>query len=149
MKHRENSRTDTLVRSADSLEPTADSNPGFRAFRISSGMDTHVRDPRTPIPEPRTPLPRPSRAKRNLAWEQIDRESGGYYSENLNKLALRFPTLSPAELRIAALIKAMLPSREIGNRLGIEVRSVERQRVTIRRKLGLSKENLTRFLAGN
>jgi len=138
------SRTDTPVRLANSIVERTSVR-----LSIYSGTDTLVRVSRTPRPEPRNPVPRPSRAKRHLAWEQIDRESHGHYTENLRDLAVRFPALSPAELRIASLIKAMLPSREIGNRLFINEKTVERHRVSIRRKLGLNKESLVRFLAGN
>ena len=101
-------------------------------------------------PTPYTLNPaRKSRAKRHLPWEQIELESHGLYAENLCALAKRFPQLSPMELRICALIKGMLKSWEIAERLRISEETVENHRIRIRRKLGLGKENLLRFLVEN
>ncbi|MDP4220082.1 MAG: helix-turn-helix transcriptional regulator [Bacteroidota bacterium] len=90
---------------------------------------------------------RRSRAKRHRTWDQIDRESGGIYALYLRDLARRFPTLSPMELRISALIKGMLRSWEISERLAIEEKTVENHRTNIRRKLGLEvSQNLQKHL---
>ena len=90
---------------------------------------------------------RKSRAKRNLAWEQIEVQSHGFYANNLHDLASRFPILTPMELRICVLIKGMLANREIAECLNICVETVENHRVNIRHKLGLrSKQNLVNYL---
>lgn len=92
---------------------------------------------------------RKSRAKRHLAWEEIEVRSNGFYAASLHELAERFPILTPTELRICVLAKSMLLNWQIAERLYIDERTVERHRVRIRRKLGLQKENLTSFLIGN
>jgi len=89
---------------------------------------------------------RPSRAKRNFAWEQIVIESHGFYAENLHKISTQFPELTPAELRVCTLVKAMLYNWQIAEKLAITESSVERCRLRIRRKLGLQKENLVKYL---
>lgn len=90
---------------------------------------------------------RKSRIKTDMVWEQIDRESNGFYGFHLRELAKRYPDFSPAELKVGALLKGgMLKKRVIGDKLKIEEKSVERCRVRIRRKLGLKKENLLTFL---
>src|SRR5690349_14605296 len=81
---------------------------------------------------------RRSRAKRNLVWEQNDRQSGGIYMRLLHRISKRFPVLTPTELQVCTLIHAMLPSHEIADRLHIREQTVENHRVNIRRKLGLA-----------
>ncbi len=93
--------------------------------------------------------PRRSRAKRHRAWEALDRESDGIYSAHLQELAARFPMLSPMELMIGALIKGMMQSHEICEKLSIELKTVENHRNHIRKKLGLTAENLVCYLVGS
>ena len=101
----------------------------------------------TPKPPLANSKPRLSRAKRHIAWEQIELESHGLYAENLHALAKRFPTLTRAELRVTALAKAMLKNHEIGTRLNICEETVQNHRSNIRRKFGLSKEqSLQKYL---
>lgn len=54
--------------------------------------------------------------------------------------------LTPSELRVCTLVRAMLSTREIASRLHIDERTVENHRVRIRRKLGLQKQNLVQYL---
>jgi len=74
------------------------------------------------------------RRKKHIAWEQADLASGGYYSRNLEAIARIYHTLTPMELRISALVKAMLPSWMIAEKLCITEKAVENYRVKIRRK---------------
>ena len=92
---------------------------------------------------------RKSRAKPYLAWEQIELQSGGLYATYLREIANRFPNLTPMELRVASLVRGMLPNYEIAKKLSISEETVENHRIRIRRKLGLVKENLVSFLIGN
>ena len=87
------------------------------------------------------------RRKRHLAWEQAEFASGGTYTRSLAELAQRHPTLTPMELRVAALVKAMLPSWKIAEMLGICEETVENHRVNIRHKLGVKGGSLTEYLA--
>src|SRR3954470_21684454 len=77
------------------------------------------------------------RRKRHLAWEQADLAAHGAYTQYLHEIADRYPQLTPMELRVAALVRAMLPSWKIGQMLGIEEVTVENHRVNIRHKLHL------------
>ncbi len=76
------------------------------------------------------------RKKRHLAWEQAELASGGLYARYLDEIAQRYPQLTPMELRVAALVKAMLPSWRIGEILCISEKAVENYRVKIRKKTG-------------
>jgi DNA-binding CsgD family transcriptional regulator len=80
-----------------------------------------------------------------MLWEQADSASGGVYSGHLNAIARRYPQLSSIELHVAALVKAMLPSWQIAQLLGITEKTVENHRIDIRRKIGCD-GNLVSFL---
>jgi DNA-binding CsgD family transcriptional regulator len=81
---------------------------------------------------------RPSRAKPHVLWEQAQIASGGFYSRNLEEIAHRYPTLTPQELRVCALVRAMLPNWKIGEMLGISEKTVENHRHSARLKMGVS-----------
>jgi DNA-binding CsgD family transcriptional regulator len=87
------------------------------------------------------------RGKRHLAWEQSDQAAGGLYTRNLTKIAHRYPLLTPMELRVSALVMALLPSWRIGEMLGITEKSVENLRVKARRKMGIGTQRLSAHLA--
>jgi PAS domain S-box-containing protein len=63
-------------------------------------------------------------------------------------LASQLDSLSPAELRVAALVRNRLTSKQIAQLLGISVSTVHRHRESIRRKLKLTGKaaNLVTFL---
>jgi DNA-binding CsgD family transcriptional regulator len=88
-------------------------------------------------PKKRGRAKRRSRAKLYIPWEQAVIASGGYYAQNLRAISARFPQLTPMERRVAALVKAMLPSWRIAEMLLVKEETVERYRCRIRRKLGL------------
>ena len=88
-----------------------------------------------------------NRKKRHLAWEQAELASGGLYARNLDEVARRFPQLTPMELRVCALVKALLPSWRIGEILSISEKAVENYRVKIRRKTGCDCTRLDAHLA--
>ena len=85
----------------------------------------------------------PRRRKRHLAWEEADHATGGIYMRNVETIARKFPTLTPMELRVAAMVKAMLPSWRIAELLAIDERTVDNYRVKIRRKTGCCHEGLS------
>jgi DNA-binding NarL/FixJ family response regulator len=91
----------------------------------------------TTIAPARIPKQRKSRAKRNQAWEELDKDSGGMYSAYLYELQNKYPMLTHMEAMVAALIKGTLQSHEISQRLAIQQKTVENHRHRIRRKLGL------------
>ena len=89
-----------------------------------------------------------SRAKRHIPWEQAELQSNGLYAHNMEALATKYPQLSPMELRVCALVKAMLPSREIARILFIDERTVENHRTSSRRKINVRKgKTLLTYLA--
>jgi DNA-binding CsgD family transcriptional regulator len=93
------------------------------------------------------PPPRKARRKRHLLWEQAVRESGGMYAQYAEALARKWTTLTPMELRVCALVKAMHPSWRIAQMLGVCEKAVENYRVRARRKMKIrSKKPLTHYL---
>ncbi len=69
---------------------------------------------------------------------------GGY----LQRLAADFPDLTPTELRLCALLRLPMPSKEVAQLLSCSVRSIEKHRERMRKKFGLRPaDNLTTFLA--
>lgn len=89
---------------------------------------------------------RASRAKRHVAWENAVERSQGRYEASMREIARRYPQLTPMELRVATLVRAMLLSWQIAELLGIAEVTVERIRCRIRRKIGLDKQNLQTHL---
>jgi DNA-binding CsgD family transcriptional regulator len=110
--------------------------------------DAGIHFPASQITRESSPFPkkRQSHRKRHLAWEQAELASGGFYAHNLDEIAHRYPTLTPMELRVCALVKSMLPSWKIAEILCIKEESVERYRCRIRRKLGIHGGWLQEFL---
>ncbi len=87
------------------------------------------------------------RRKRHLLWEQANRESNGHFARNAEALARKFPTLTPMELRVCAIVKEMLPSWKIAEMLGICEKAVENYRVRARKKMKIhSKKPLIYYL---
>ena len=81
----------------------------------------------------------------NLFEEQFRRLQGNY----LNILAARYPKLTPTELKVCALIRIGLSTKEIARILTTEPRSIDKYRQRIRGKIGLdSPVNLQSFLQG-
>jgi DNA-binding CsgD family transcriptional regulator len=65
----------------------------------------------------------------------------------LQKLKALHPTLSPADLRLAAYLKMNLPSKDIAPLFNISIRGLENKRYRLRKKLGLSSSaNMTDYL---
>jgi DNA-binding CsgD family transcriptional regulator len=87
------------------------------------------------------------RAKHNLAWEELDRNSGGKYSATMIHFTEKFPGLSTTELQICALVKYGMSSSEIGEKLFISERTVENHRTSARKKIKIERgRNLQTFL---
>ncbi len=63
-------------------------------------------------------------------------------------LSARLPELSQMELKVCSLLLLSMSSKEIADSLALSVRTIERHRLRIRRKLGLARNaNLTTYLA--
>jgi tetratricopeptide (TPR) repeat protein len=81
------------------------------------------------------------------AWETFNERFQELHQDFLKTLSGRFPSLTPGELRICALLKISLSTKEIASILRVSVRTVEDHRNNIRKKLGLSaKDNFATFL---
>lgn len=81
-------------------------------------------------------------------WELFEQQFRALHPEFMDDMARRCPELSPTELKVCALMKINLSSKEIANILCSSVRTVEDHRYRIRTKLGLPKgENLGSWLA--
>jgi tetratricopeptide (TPR) repeat protein len=82
-------------------------------------------------------------------WEQFEQQFQSLHHDFIDRLAREHPSLSPTELRVCALLKINLSTKEIANILCSSVRTVEDHRYRIRTKLGLkSASNLAALIAG-
>jgi len=80
-------------------------------------------------------------------WATFEKQFKQVHSDFLEILAERYPKLTPTELKVCALIKIDLSTKEIAQILNAEARSVEKYRQRIRKKLMLRQdENLGAFL---
>lgn len=82
-------------------------------------------------------------------WEAFKQLFTRVYPRFMIRLKEQFAGITPAELRLAALITLQLSTREIASMLGISSESVKKARQRLRKKLDLTAEqDLDRFLAG-
>lgn len=80
-------------------------------------------------------------------WIEFIRRYDIMFSSYLSKLARDFPDLTASELRLCALLRLPMQSKDIATLLHCSVRSIEKHRERIRRKLQLDpKSNLVHFL---
>ncbi len=80
-------------------------------------------------------------------WERFEQEFQLIHHDFLNRISQRCPRLTPAELKVCAMLKINLSNKEIAGLLSVSLRNVESHRYSIRKKLGLSSEvNLTAWL---
>lgn len=81
-------------------------------------------------------------------WEEFEMRFKRVHPSFYDKLQELSPELSPAELKICALLRLNLSTKEIAALLHKSVKGLEVDRARIRKKLGLthSKENLTKFI---
>ena len=79
------------------------------------------------------------RDRRNASpvWDEFSIFTDGLYAVRVNRIAQKFPILTPSQLRVAALISSMKQSREIAIMLRTTEHAVEKIRSRIRQKLGL------------
>ncbi|MDP4199366.1 MAG: tetratricopeptide repeat protein [Bacteroidota bacterium] len=80
-------------------------------------------------------------------WETFEHQFNQIHRDFLGRLSAAYPSLTPTELKIAALIKLDLPTKAIANLFCLSVRTVENHRQSIRHKLRLEGvNNLVSFL---
>jgi tetratricopeptide (TPR) repeat protein/DNA-binding CsgD family transcriptional regulator len=81
-------------------------------------------------------------------WEIFESRLEEVHRGFLARLSRQFPMLTPSELKVCALLKTQIPSKEIAGLLAVTPRAVEKHRWNIRRKLGLTGDvNLVSYLA--
>ncbi|MDP4200159.1 MAG: helix-turn-helix transcriptional regulator [Bacteroidota bacterium] len=95
----------------------------------------------------RDSLSKRPRGRRYLEWEEVERASNGHLALYRQRIAERYPCLTPTELRVCTLVKASLPSWKIAEILGVCEETVENHRSHARRKMCLNGESLASHLA--
>lgn len=78
-------------------------------------------------------------------WEVFDQQFRNIHQDFTDRLARAYPMLTPTELKVCALLKIDLSTKEIANLLCSSPRTVEDHRYKIRTKMGLD-GNLAAFL---
>lgn len=82
-------------------------------------------------------------------WSSFEAQFQQVHQGFLKVLAERFPELTPTEMKVCALLRLGMPSKEVATVLHMSPRTVESHRYWIRKKLRLaSARNLNAFLGG-
>ena len=84
---------------------------------------------------PSFPAKHKAQRKRHLLWEHSVLATNGRLAQCVEALALKYPRLTPMELRVCAMAKDTMPSWRIGQLLGISEKTVENHRLSARRKM--------------
>ncbi len=80
-------------------------------------------------------------------WEQFQHNFDLIHENFFRKLKEKYPALTPADLRLSALLRLNYSSKEIARMLNLTPRGVEAARYRLRKKLALeSEENLIEFM---
>lgn len=81
-------------------------------------------------------------------WEQFEQQFKLVHHDFIRRLSERYPTLTPMELKVGALLRMNLSTKEIAALLYQSPRSVESYRYRLRRKIDIpSSASLATFLA--
>ncbi|MBL7975991.1 MAG: tetratricopeptide repeat protein [Candidatus Kapabacteria bacterium] len=90
-----------------------------------------------------------SNIQSHSSWTVFEQQFNTIHQTFMQRLSEKYPTLSPTELRLCALLKINLRTKEIANVLCLSAKSIEIYRFRLRKKLGLQQDvNLTSFLSG-
>ena len=82
-------------------------------------------------------------------WAAFEAQFQQLHRDFIQVISKRYPELTPTELKICALLRLNLPSKEVALMLHMSARTVESHRYWIRKKLGLAERvNLKSFLSG-
>jgi len=82
------------------------------------------------------------------SWEQFERQFKLVHFDFIERLSRSYPSLSPGELKVCALMRINLSSKEMSNLLCQSERSIETYRYRIRKKINLKPDkNLVAFLS--
>jgi tetratricopeptide (TPR) repeat protein/DNA-binding CsgD family transcriptional regulator len=82
-------------------------------------------------------------------WKTFETQFNMVFPNFVKALSEKYPRLTPAELRVASLLKMNMATKEIARLLSVSTRNVESHRYSIRKKIKLrASHNLSSFLAG-
>lgn len=88
-----------------------------------------------------------SAEKGHQLWKDFETRFNELNDEFITKLTVLYPTLSPAEIKLCALLKMQLSTKEIAELSNRSQRTIEYTRTNIRKKMGLEAcDNLTKHL---
>ena len=80
-------------------------------------------------------------------WEVFETAFDEVHEDFLNRLKVRFPTLTPKELRLCAYLRMNISTKEIAPLMNISIRGVEICRYRVRKKLNIDRDtNLTSMI---
>jgi|GEM_PF-1861690 len=80
-------------------------------------------------------------------WKDFENRFNELNNGFIAKLTTKHPDLSPAEIRLCAMLRLQIPSKEISKLTQRSLRTIEQSRFKIRKKIGLnSGENLVNYL---
>jgi len=79
-------------------------------------------------------------------WEDFQKNFNYLYPVFFNNILSDFPNLSPGELKLCSFLKLNMTSKEIAQFTHMTTNSVEVSRSRLRKKLGLSKLNISFFV---
>ncbi len=83
----------------------------------------------------------------NALWYDFQTRFNELSDGFINRLAKKHPSLSPSEIRLCAMLRMQLSSKEIAEISNRTIRTIEQARFKVRKKMGLSsKENLTKHI---
>lgn len=86
-------------------------------------------------------------AKKDNIWQEFDLRFKANHSGFYTKIMAEYPDLSPVEVRIVALLRLNLTSKEIAEIMQRSTKTIENNRGNIRKKMNLQRsENLTSFI---
>lgn len=83
------------------------------------------------------------------SWTLFEQQFDSVHQEFLRKLTEQYPGLTPMELKICALSRIGLSTKDIARLLVVSIRNIQNHRYRLRKKLQLESEsNLNSFLLG-
>ncbi len=88
-----------------------------------------------------------SQGQSKQLWKEFENRFNELNEGFISELKLRFPTLTPAEIRLCTLLRLQLSNKEIANTINRSIRTIEHTRERIRQKMGLQRpDNLVQHL---
>lgn len=80
-------------------------------------------------------------------WQAFQTQFNGMQQDFVNAVTRSFPSLSPTELKVCALLRMNLRTKEIADIMHISSKAVENHRLRLRKKMGLGRDaNLVKAL---